>query len=59
MKKYLTAEKIKKNYYQVKIITSLSVDHIDEVLDMIRYEGLKIKFWNKDKKGRYTKIFAE
>lgn len=61
MKKYLTAERVKDNYYQVKIITSLSVDHIDEVLDIIRYEGLKFKkaFSEKDKEGKYKRIFAE
>lgn len=60
MTKYLSAEKCKDGYL-VRIITLIPVGHISDVMNIIRYEGLKKKekFSEKDEKGEYKRIFAE
>ena len=64
MTKILTAEKCADGYL-VKITISIPVGHITDVMNIIRYEGLKMKdqFSNKiekgKNKGKYTRIFAE
>ena len=60
MTKLLSATKCKDGYL-VKITTSLPADSLDDVLNIIRYEGLEVKkqFSTKNEKGEQIRIYAE
>ena len=56
--KHLDASKVKGGWL-VRIIKTEHAYAVSNVLDIIKYEGLKIRTRNKDDKGETIVIFAD